>query len=67
VSSYTEFSDLPDDIQGYIRKLDQPDSEAWVGRPIPALGDRSVLDAINDSGGEALVRDFLIRALGKFG
>ena len=67
VSNYRRLEDLPEDIQDYVRRLDQPDAEAWVRQPIPALDSQSVLDAINGSDGERRVREFLIRAIGHFG
>lgn len=67
MTQYKELRDLPEDIQDYVRKLDQPDDESWIRKPIPALGHRSVLDVINDPDGVGRVREFLVRAAGKFG
>jgi hypothetical protein len=39
----------------------------WSRKPVAALGHRSVLDVMNEPGGKVCVREFLIRALGKFG
>ena len=67
VSLYRRLEDLPEDIQDYVRQLMQPDAQAWVRQPIPALGRQSVLDAMNGSDGERRVREFLVRAIGHFG
>ena len=63
---FRSLADLPPDVRDKISQLGQPNPDHWVTVPIPALGDRSVIEVANDPDGIGRVREFLLRAIGKF-
>lgn len=60
-------ADLPNDIAERIRRLGESDLDAWVRRPIPALGDRSVIEVHGEPGGDDELRHYLLKVEGYFG
>ena len=61
----TDLSRLPQWIQSKIKELDVKEPEKWVMRPIPALGNQSVIEASAFPEGEALLRKYFSRVLGR--
>ena len=55
----TCFSDLPKGVQKRIMLIHPHDYDEWVKSAVPALDDRSVIDAMNKEGGYARVVQFL--------
>ncbi|MFW9994215.1 MAG: hypothetical protein ACFFD4_19380 [Candidatus Odinarchaeota archaeon] len=63
-----------DDLPGYLKEFlgehyydDRKSAAAGVHRIIPALGDKSIIEVMNERSGERKVVEFLNRAAGKFG
>ena len=46
--------------------MGEHDPAAWVLQPIPLLGGRSIIEAMNEPDGTEQVRAFLARVIGKF-
>jgi hypothetical protein len=61
-----ELSDLPPHLIELVRAVGQPDPEAWVHMPIPALNGDTVMQVHAIPGGDERLRDFLRRAKSKF-
>jgi hypothetical protein len=62
---YNNFQDLPRDIQVALRMFRPIDFETSVSQPIPALGNRSVLDVINGGyEGEVELRQYIATVKG---
>jgi hypothetical protein len=61
-----QFSKLPHWVQAKIRELGVDDVENWIKRPIPALGNRSVLETLNTPDGEQTLRDYFAKVIGRF-
>jgi hypothetical protein len=64
--TYRTFDDLPNHIKSRILRLEQPKVQEWVLAKIPALGGRSIIEVMNEGGGEEVVRDYLGRTEGMF-
>jgi len=47
---YKSFDDLPGYLKRYLEKFGWPrrELESWLNDPIPALGNRSILQALTD-------------------
>jgi hypothetical protein len=60
-------AELPNDIAERIRRLGEADLDAWVRKPIPALGDRSVMEVHGSPGGDDELRHYLQKVEGYFG
>lgn len=63
---YKGLDDLPPGLRAQVLRVGEPDAVSWVLTPIPALGGRSVVEAMNEPGGDEQVREFLARVIGKF-
>ena len=62
----TEFSKLPLWVRQKINEFGVSDPENWIKKPIPALGERSVLEVLNSQGGEVVLRDYFAKIIGRF-
>ena len=63
---FASFDDLPNHIKVWLRSTGQPDPEQWVQKPIPALGDRSILQVADEPDADQRLADFCGRVVGKF-
>ena len=63
---YDKFEELPNHIKAWLRDTGQPNVEKWVEGPIPALGNRSILQVASDSDGEKRLAEFCLRLKASF-
>ncbi len=64
---YKEFAELPAWVTKPVRVFRPNDAGTWVFAPVPALGDRSVMDLMNSNDDDQkLVRQYLLNVMGKF-
>ncbi len=64
---YQKFTDFPDWATSRIYKFRPDDAETWIFNPVPALGNQSILDVINQGeAGKVKVRLYLNNLMGKF-
>jgi hypothetical protein len=59
---YQTFNDLPNHIKVNIQRLEVQDPKVWVLKQLPGLGDRSVLEILNNEGedGERIILQFIL-------
>ena len=62
-----ELADLPVPIRDRILRLGVPNPERFATVPFPALGNRSILDALEERHGEDAVLSLLARIEGYLG
>jgi hypothetical protein len=66
-AAFSQFNDLPVDMQTGIKKFRPHDYATFIFESVPALGNRSVIDVMNDGEkGEQAVRDYVMKVLGYF-
>ena len=58
---FANFEELPNHIKAWLRATGQPNIEKWVEGPIPALGNRTILEVASDSNGEERLAEFCSR------
>jgi hypothetical protein len=65
---YESFDDLPGYIKDYCQKFgwSHEELEEGVKKPIPALGDKSILQALSD-GQHSQVNEVILRTAGAIG
>jgi hypothetical protein len=66
MSKYTCFADLPQNLKSRIKRLNQPNLEKWISQKIPALGNKSILETMNEENGHNKIYDYLLKVEGKF-
>jgi hypothetical protein len=64
VRKYEAYGDLPRDLRVRIEAVEPADPARWAGSAIPALGGRSILEVMNENGGDTRVREFIARIEG---
>jgi hypothetical protein len=62
-----ELDDLPGPVRERILKLGIPSPERFASVPFPALGDRSILDVLEERDGQQEVLSLLSRMEGYLG
>jgi hypothetical protein len=62
-----ELDDLPGPVRERILKLGIPSPERFASVPFPALGDRSILDVLEERDGQEEVLSLLSRMEGYLG
>jgi hypothetical protein len=60
-----DFSQLPHWIQAKVKELGVKNPEIWIRNRIPALGHRSIIEVSTMPEGEALLREYFSRAMGR--
>jgi len=58
---FLTFDDLPNHVKAWLRDTEEPNLEAWVQLPIPALGGRSIFQVASDTDGESKLAKFCLR------
>jgi Protein of unknown function (DUF2384) len=64
--TYAGLDDLPPHLREHVVRVGEHDPAEWVLQPIPLLGGRSIMEAMNEPDGAEQVRSFLARVVGTF-
>jgi len=65
---YDMFHDIPENIRLRLAAFSSPERrEAWINKPVAALGGRSILETLNSEEGEKKLDEYLLKIEGHFG
>ena len=62
----TQWSRVPMWVKAKIEELGVSNAEDWIQKKIPALGNRSVVELASSSEGQAVLRDYFSKVIGRF-